>query len=58
MNQGRSQDFSEVRIIFQIALDAPHHPPPPPLKKNKTKKNSLIKDLIMLLAKEFFLHMK
>ena len=25
MNQGRSQDFSEVRITFQIALE----PPPP-----------------------------
>ena len=27
MNQGRSQDFSEVRITFQIALE-----PPPPTK--------------------------
>ena len=31
MNQGRSQDFSEVRIILQIAFA------PPPQKKKKKK---------------------
>ena len=41
MNQGRSQNFSEVRIIFQIALDSAPPPPPPPPQTKKNKKNFL-----------------